>query len=458
MKKTVFALVLLLVGVAMATPKLIGGIAHEQYLKIFDAYPVGASGISFEHRSYVQSWFSSEAVTVVKFPLDMSEAKEISMVLTSHIGHGPVLYTDKGLAVGAAYVKSDITFVDLPEAMQKLADQYLPAGTFTTASVIDFNQGSKDEVHLGSINFGNDKPNAVFGGLNVTGVSKLDYSVMRGKFDLPASHFSDGDFALDIADASGSYDQHKQPEMMLMLGKADLNFPQIKVVAKQVSVTLEDFKIASNSEAQSGKLNVAASIGIGKIAAPVPVTAFHYDLEMKQVDARAVDLWGEITQDLRNKSVDPAQLMNNPKLNQFMEVLLQKDLALNQHLTVDGMGGRMKIDWETRFAGLPEGERFETMTDKSQLIKAMEMHMVANIDEKVLMATPMAAMAEPYIQKGMIVKQGDKLLADVKLARGVLTVNGIAVPLPTPDANKPEQPEAAPAAPVPFRMPPGKRM
>jgi uncharacterized protein YdgA (DUF945 family) len=461
MKKLVFVIVLLLLAVASAAPRLIGNLAHEQYLKLFDSYPVGVSGVTFEHKSYVQSWFSSEAVTVVKIPLGTPDAKDINMVLTSHIGHGPVVSTDKGMAVGAAYVKSDITFVDLPEAIQKLVNQYLPAGTFTTASLIDFKQGSKDEVHVGSINFGDDKPNAVFGGLNVTGVSKLDYSMMRGKIELPASHFSDDILAVDIADASGSYDQHKQPEMMLMLGKADLNFPQIKVVAKQGSVTLEDFKIASNSEEQSGKLNMAASIGIGKITAPIPVSAFQYDLEMKQVDVRAVDLWGEITREMRAKPVDPALLMTNPKLNRFMELLLQKDLALNQHLTLDGMGGRLKIDWETRFAGLPEGVHLETMADKTQLIKAVDMHIVANIDEKVLMATPMAAMAEPYIQKGMIVKQGDKLVADVKLALGVLTVNGITVPLPTADADKQEQPGAAPvapAAPAPFRFPPGKRM
>jgi uncharacterized protein YdgA (DUF945 family) len=461
MKKLVFVIVLLLLAVASATPRLIGNLAHEQYLKLFDGYPVGVSGITFEHKSYVQSWFSSEAVTVVKIPLGTPDAKDINMVLTSHIGHGPVVSTDKGMAVGVAYVKSDITFVDLPEAIQTLVNQYLPAGTFTTASLIDFKQGSKDEVHVGSINFGNDKPNAVFGGLNITGVSKLDYSVKRGKIELPASHFSDDNFALDIANASGSYDQRKQPEMMLMLGKTDLTFPLIKVVAKQGSVTLEDFKIASNSEEQSGKLNMAASISIGKITAPIPVSAFQYDMEMKQVDVRAVDLWGEITREMRAKPVDPALLMANPKLNQFMELLLQKDLALNQHLTLDGMGGRMRIDWDTRFAGLPEGVHIEGMEYKAQLMKAVDMHIVANIDEKVLMATPMAAMVEPYIQKGMIVKQGDKLVADIRLAVGMLSVNGIPVPLPTVGANKQEQSGTAPVAPeelVPFRMPPGKRM
>lgn len=461
MKKIAFVVVLLILVGASAAPKLIGDQAHEQYLKLFTEYPVGASGVIFEHKSYVQSWLSSEAVTVVKIPLGTPEVKYLNVVLTSHIGHGPIVSTDKGMAVGLAYVRSDITFVDLPEAMQKLVNQYLPAGTLTTASLIDFKQGSKDEIHVGSINFGNDKASAVFGGLNVTGVSKLDYSMMQGKIELPASHFGNDNVVLDIANASGSYDQHKQPEMKLMLGKVELNFPQIKVVAKQGSVTLEDFKIASNSEAQSGKLNLAASFGVGKINAPIPVSSFQYDMEINQIDAKAIELWAEISREMRAQPAEPKMLMANPKLNQFAELLLQKDLAFNQHLTLDGMGGRMKIDWETRFSGLPEGVHLDALADKTQLMKAVDMHIVANIDEKVLMATPMAPMVEPYIQKGMIVKQGDKLVSDIRLTLGVLTVNGIPFPLPTEGANMQQQSGGLPgaaAAPVPSRIPPDRRM
>lgn len=461
MKKIAIVAVLLILTGALAAPKLIGDRAHEQYLKIFTEYPVGASGVIFEHKSYVQSWFSSEAVTVVKVPLGTPETKYLNVVLTSHIGHGPVVSTDKGMAVGLAYVKSEITFVDLPDAIQKQVNQYLPSGAFTTASLIDFKQGSKDEVHVGSVNFGNEKAKAVFGGMNVTGVSKLDYSMMRGKIELPASHFGDDNIVLDIANASGSYDQHKQPQMMLMLGNAELNFPQIKVVAKQGSVTLEDFKIVSSAEEQSGKLNMAASFGIGKITAPVPVSAFQYDMEINQIDPKAIELWAELAREMRAKPADPALFLPNPKLDQFIGVLLQKDVALNQHLTLDGMGGRMKIDWETRFVGLPDGVHFDGTVDKSQLMKAVDMHIVANIDEKVLMATPMAAMVEPYIQKGMIVKQGDKLVSDIRLALGVLTVNGIPVPLPAEGAKNQESsgvPSAAPSAPGHSRLPSDMRM
>lgn len=429
MKKIAFGIVLLiLAGALTAAPKLIGDRAHHEYLKSLAEYPLGTSGVSFEQKSYEQSWFNSKAVTVMKIPMGSPEIKDVSVVLTSHIAHGPVVFTDEGIAFGLAYVKSNITLADLPAKAQKLADQYLPAGTVSTASLIDFNQLSKDVMRVGSISFEGDKVTAVFGGLNITGVSKLDYSIMKGKFGLPASHLAADNIVVDIADASGSYDQHKYRGLM-MLGKTDLNFPQIKFVARQGAVTLEDFMIASNSEEQSGKLNMTANIGVRKITAPVPVTAFQYDIEVQQVDFRAIELWGEITKDMQAQPADPATALNNPKLRRFLELLLQKDLALKQQFTLDAMGGKLNIDWDTRFAGLPDGVSIDGNTDRKQLLKAVDMHMSVNIDEKALMATPLAGMVAPYIQRGMVVKQGEKLVADIKLAGGVLTVNGITVPM-----------------------------
>lgn len=431
MKKIAFGVVLVILTGVLIAPKLIGARAHQAYMKSFAAYPLGTSGVSFVQKSYEQSWFTSNAVAVMKIPLGSPEIKDVSVVLTSHIVHGPVVFIDGGIALGLAYVKSNLTLAELPAAAQKLADQYLPAGTVTTASLIDFSQLSHDVMHVGSISFKDDKASAVFGGFNLTGVSKLDYSLMKGEFQLPASHLTAGNMEVDVAEVSGNYDLHKHRDLM-MLGKSDLNFSQIKFVAPQGAATLEDFRMASNTEEQSEKLNMAASIGVRKITAPVPVTAFQYDIEINQVDGKALELWSEITKDMQARPADPATILNNPKLNQFLELLLQKGLELKQKFTLDGMGGRLNIDWDTRFVGFPDGAHIDVMADKAQLLKAVDMHVLVNVDEKALMATPLAMMAASYMQKGMIVKQGEKLVADIKLAVGVMTVNGIPVPFEMP--------------------------
>lgn len=428
MKKIVIGIVLVIFAGVLAVPKFIGNRAHEAYLKSFEAYPTGTTGVSFEQKSYAQSWFSSNAVTVMKFPVGLPEIKEVSVVIASHIAHGPVMYTDEGMALGLAYIKANITLAGLPDAGQKLADEYLPAGKITVGSLIDFNQFSHDVMHVGSISFKDDKTNAVFGGLNLTGVSKLDLSQMKGAFTLPASHITFGTMDVDIADATGSYDLHMHPELM-MLGKSDLNFSQFKFASPLATVTVEDFKVASNAEEKSGKVNMTANIGVRKVTAPVPVTAFQYDFEMNQVDGKALALWAEISKDLQAQPANPATALNNPKLNQFLELLLQKDLELKQKLTLDGLGGRLNVDWDSRFAGLPEGTHIDMMKDKTPLLNAVDLHVLVNIDEKVLMATPLAIMAAPYMDKGMIVKQGEKLVADIKLAAGVLSINGIVVPI-----------------------------
>jgi uncharacterized protein YdgA (DUF945 family) len=427
-KKIAFGIVLLLLVGAVGAPKSIGDRAHQQYLKSFNEYPIGKSGVSFEQRSYEQSWFSSEAVTVMRIPVGLPDLKDINVVMTSHIGHGPIVSTVDGISMGLAYVKSDVTLEGLSESAQKLVDRYFPAGTITTTSLIDFGQLSNDAMQVSRIDFGDDKVKAVFGGMNLSGVTKLDYSLMQGKFGLMASSLDAGSLAVDIADASGSYDMHRYHDMFL--GKVEVNFPQIKARFPQGAVVLEEFKLASNSEEQAGKLNMSANVGVNKVNAPIPITAFQYDIEAKQIDMKAVELWGEIAQEMQGQRPGAATVMNDKKIGQLFDLLLQKDSELGLKFTLDGMGGRLSIDSNIRAVGLPEGVHVEGLADKNALLKATDMHMTVNVDEKVLMATPLAGMVAPYIQSGMVVKNGDKLTADIKLALGELTVNGIPTPMP----------------------------
>ena len=47
------------------------------------------------------------------------------------------------------------------------------------------------------------------------------------------------------------------------------------------------------------------------------------------------------------------------------------------------------------------------------------------------LATPFSAMIAPYIQQGVVSKQGDKLVVDITLVQGITTVNGQETPRET---------------------------
>lgn len=430
MKKIAIVIVLVVLAGLLTAPKFIGDRAHREYLKSFTEYPSDSAGISIEQKSYEQSWFSSRAVTEIRIPLNKPGIKDISMVVTSKVSHGPILFTGKGIAFGLAYVNYDITLADLPPSAQKLADQYLPAGTIAGTSLIGFDQVSTDAMHVRRISFKDDKTSAEFGGMEYSGVSKLDYSMLKGNIVLPASHFASENITVDIADASLKYDQHKS--LGMLLGKTDMNIPKISFVARQGAVTLEDMQFASNSDEQSGKVNMAGSFGVRKITAPVPITAFQYEIDLNQIDDKAITLWSDISKDMKDmqpRPADPAAILNNPKMRQLVELLLQKGIEMKQQFTLDGVNGRLNIDWGIHSIGLPEGVHIDGSADRDKILKAIDSLMTVSIDQKMLMASPLAKMVYPYMQHGMIVKQGDKLVSKFKLTNGVLTVNGIPLPL-----------------------------
>lgn len=428
MKKIAFGIVLLLLAGAIGAPKLIGDRAHQAYLKSFSDYPVAGSGVSFEQRSYAQSWFSSDAVTVMKIPLGLPDIEHISLVINSHISHGPIISTDNGIATGLANVRSDLTIEGLPDSAQKLADKYLPAGTVTANSLIDFSQRTNDSMHVARIDFGGDKSVAMFGGMNLNGVSKLDYSMLKGKFDVLASRIGGSGASVDIADASGSYDMHKSGDMLF--GKMEMTFPNINAKFPQGAVVLEELKVASSTEEQAGKLSMSANVGAKKVNAPIPITAFQYDVEAKHIDMKALKLWTEISRERQRRQTGQVAALHDKKVSRLIELLLQKDSEMGLRFTLDGMGGRLNVASNIRSVGLPEGVHVDGLTDKQALINAADIHMTVNVDERVVMATPLAAMVAPFIQRGQVVKEGDKLATDIKLAMGKLTVNGIPTPMP----------------------------
>ena len=427
MKRIAIVIVLALLAGALTAPKLIGDRAHREYLRSFTEYPSSSSGISIEQKSYVQSWFSSTAVTVLNIPLNNPEIKDVSIVITSRISHGPILFTGKGISLGLAYVSYDMTLADLPASTQKLADQYLPAGTITGASLIGFDQISRDTMHVRRINFKDGKTSAEFGGMESTGVSKLDYSMLKGSIVLPASHLTSENLTVDIADAAVSYDQHKY--LGMLLGKTDMNIPQVSLVSKQGTVILEDMSFASNSEEQSGKVNMTGSFDVRKITAPIPITGIQYDIALNQVDDKVFALWADISKDMQPRPAEPAAVLNNPKMRQFLELLLQKGIEMKQQFTLDGVDGKLNINWEMHSTGLPEGMHIDGNSDRDKILKAIDSLMTVSIDEKMLMASPLAKLVGPYMQRGMIVKQGNKLVSKIKLVNGVLTVNGIPAPM-----------------------------
>ncbi|MDX8384498.1 MAG: DUF945 family protein, partial [Ghiorsea sp.] len=211
MKKGILVLFVLLAG--LAAPKLIGDMAKDSYLQGLDIYPSKDKQIQLEHKSYTQSWFSSQAVTMMHIAIDEPEMETLTAKITSTIQHGPILFTDAGLTFGAAYIQTDINWIGLPDAVQSFVDKHL---VIRATSLIDFNHGSSDSINMNEFTYEDEEGSATFGGLIASGMSSLDYSLFKGNLQLPASRLVAEDIAINIADASSTYDFQKHQDLTFL--------------------------------------------------------------------------------------------------------------------------------------------------------------------------------------------------------------------------------------------------
>jgi hypothetical protein len=95
------------------------------------------------------------------------------------------------------------------------------------------------------------------------------------------------------------------------------------------------------------------------------------------------------------------------------------------------MGGSAMVDWDAKFTGFPDGKSIFDFQDKEPLLEALDMHLLIEVDEKVVSGTPFLNMISPYIKQGFVSKQGDKLVVDITLRQGVVMVNGKEIPRET---------------------------
>ncbi len=427
MRKFIVVATIISLGFLLA-PKLIGSKAHDMYLQGFDHAPMDKTVITIEHRSYTSSWFSSEAVTVMHFAFNTSKGDAFALVMTSKIHHGPVMLTESGVKFGLANIYTTTQLIGLPPKFQDFVDEYMGESLLTMESLIDFSVLSHDQISVPSLTYENDKFMATFGGLEVVGTSLLDYAMMKGKMKWPESSIKMTKGSVEIAEGYGSYDMYKYTDSM-MLGKADITLPLLQMTGDKGTFSFENISVATDSTERNANLDIVQHIRIEKITAPIPVTAFQYDIELNQVNPQAIQKWKEMSQNIQLKTGNNKPAIDDKALYPVIESLLQEGLELNQYLKLDGMGGSLSIDWDMLYVGLDGGKSPMDVEDKKELLKAVAMTLLVEIDASIIAVTPFSAMISPYVQQGFIAERGNKLVVDIKLADATLTINGQPLPI-----------------------------
>ncbi len=429
MKKGLLGIAVLLL-VALAVPKFIGDRAYDVYKQSIDNSPMDKGRVTIEHREYSPSWFSSDVVTVISFESFDASGEVMEWVLASHIQHGPLVLTDDGIRFGLAYVDTKSSLQGFDQETQDMVDRILNEITIKMTSLIDFDEKMYDEFKVGRYTYDKDGVTATFGGFDIVGTALLDYSSMEGTTTLHESSLKTPDFTFKIATSPGSYDLRKYLDAML-LGNAKGVIPAMDIVARQVPVSLENIVFSADEREESENLYFKQQFAIRKITAPLPVEALQYDAELNQLSLAALQGWVDFSQNFQPADAGELSAGDEKRLRELAALALQEGLEFNQYFKLDGMGGALIIDWDSRYVGLPDGEQLWDLKaeEKEKMLQAVDMHILVTIDSAIVNATPFAAMVGPYMEQGFVVEEAGKLKADIRLQQGALSVNGHPLPV-----------------------------
>jgi len=427
MKKIIGVLALIVV-LGLITPKFVGDKAHQAFQQSVEEQIIAQSSLVIQKNNYKQSWFSSDSEVVLQLSLGDEDLDAIAWYITSHIQHGPVMWTNTGLKWGTAYVTSSINVTGLPGELQQFVDDKLGHDAITATSLIDFQQVLHDTLTLKSFHVEGDKITGNIGGIQLTSTDAIDLSSMKGQAKIVASDMSSPDLTLAMTDALVKYD-YKLWQDDIMLGTSSFTVPQLKAATAQGDFVFNDVAINTEQHSKQGKLELFESIEVKAIQAPLPVTALYYDIAIHQLDPQVLSQFDAVQKSIQDGVSDNTPPLQNEALQKLLTMLFQKDLSVDQKLMLAALGGTLNIQADARYVGLADGQQLVDVLGTETALQALDIHIVADVDKSVVEQLPFGGMVGVLVGQGVVNISGDKFTTDIKLAKGALTVNDKAMPV-----------------------------
>ncbi len=425
--KKIIALLVFIAVLGLIVPKFVGDQAHQAFQQSVENQIKSQSSLVIQTNNYQQSWFSSDSEVIARLSLGDEDLDAIAWHITSHIQHGPVMWTGSTFKWGTAYITSTLNVTGLPTELQQFVDEKLPADAITATSLIDFAQVLHDTLTLKPFHVADGERSFDMGGMQLTSTDAIDFSTLQGQAKILASTLTSPKLTLTMTDALLKYD-YKLWQDAIMLGTSSFTLPQFKATTAQGDFAFNDVSINSDQQSKQGKLELSQSIAVQTIQAPFPVTALHYDIAVHQLDPQVLIQFEALQTSMQGGSANTAPLQNEA-VRTLLTTLFQKDLSVDQKLNIAALGGNLNIQADARYVGLADGQQLLDVIGTEASLQALDVHILADVDQSVIEQLPFAGMVAVLAAQGMVKVSGDKVTSDIKLVDGALTINGKAIPV-----------------------------
>ncbi|AUM12202.1 DUF945 family protein [Ketobacter alkanivorans] len=443
MKKLAVYVVVITIGVLLSFPMVSGIKLKEAYLQRIGAMPK-QPGVMLFSESYDRGWFRSSAVTRVELDLEQwlgaaeYTSEPINILVRSDFYHGPVLLTDLGLRFGLGYGSLSLSGSDVAGVEQALSE-WMQAAPLTVRTLINLDQSAHTEITIAAYEADHGDDHIRFGGINASLITDANLTKFDGSMRVNASSVLTTGYVMDVAESSGSMSyQGKNP--YTMVGETVFSFPSVSITGKEVSTVIQGLNLNSGTQLNQGKLDYFQTIEVDSVESPLPITSGRWHLEFTGLSPAGLEAWSDFSLQLQELSqagqlpLDEAGEPELPpeleaKMEQIMQELLQPGLGFSQRLDVQALGTGHSAEMALSFVGLPGTTPLSQVEDPMQYLQAFKGDLDVELDEQSILQSPLADSLMPFVQQGLLMPQDGKLVMQVRLADGILLLNGSPVPI-----------------------------
>jgi len=435
MKKSLIALIIVVVIILLSIPNLVGGgIQTATVQTLLTMIPDEASRVlDIRQTEFQRGWFSSEAqIEITVDELEELTGEKVALVLDMDIIHGPLLFTPGGIRLGLAYADIDPSVLGIrPEDIE-------PAGEITTeapkASMFaGFDNSVELTFDLDSLQASNPEAHLYIAGLHGTSQILDDFS-SNASFDLDTLSFNieNGSFDLSIQNMSfsGSESDISQP---VSTGQSSFAISQISSSAPlplAINTLSADYEL-SLDPAADGFLNLSQQFNISELNWDVPVNSLQWQFQLNHINRELIDNYLQLiqqSQQAAGTSSSQATVQMTALGEDLVLGLISENFTFDNTFEINAFDGDHRLQLNIDWPGLAGVVDFQSV-DPQQLLQTVRIRLDLDADQSAMMNSPFAQTVIDYERPGFLIIDNGRVLSTIQLADGILDINGELTPL-----------------------------
>ena len=428
MKRILIGVIAALVLLYPAMVWLVGFSIEKRFVEASTQMSGGTPYLTVVENRYRRGWYSSQHDMTLELKLPSAPLR-----ITAHsvIHHGPICgMTCFGLA------RAETRFAFSDQANSALANAFGAAGAFGIESRLGFFGGGSSKISAPAVKdiALADGAHLTWGGAAGTFRYGRHYDSYGMHVTLPTVGYTGADGARMEAAAAVFDARSERALRSLYLGDSSFSVGRVAFARAggAASFSMSDVHSESQGTADNGFMTLSSKTGIGAMAAPVALSAVHFDIAFRHLEMESME---RLTAAMREANVDPASAPaeRSAKMlavfkQQGVPLLLhQPEIAIDRVSVATADGQALLTGW-VRLSGVAAAD-FAAGADPAAVIQKLDVELDLTFDEAMLKNVPGAgadagARVQMLADQGLLTRQTAKSARKILFHRGQTTFNG----------------------------------